>query len=149
MDASIGVFFGREYDPRFPMLLRVYPNSHKQFNLVGYSYGSLIAAQLAVKYARHGSIVNHLVLIGSPISERFLNIVKGMKTIKKVIAINLNEHGDPIFAGMGAFDLVTSARTLQKQLDKKEGHFYYAKEGSIGNERRKQLAEELYKLGLR
>ncbi|WP_417582787.1 hypothetical protein [Nitrincola sp.] len=52
MDASIGVLFGRNYDPRFPMLLRVYPNSHKQFNLIGYSYGSLIAAQLAVKYAR-------------------------------------------------------------------------------------------------
>lgn len=148
-DATIGVFFGREYDPRFPMLLRVYPNSHKQFNLIGYSYGSLIAAQLAVKYARHGSIVNYLVLIGSPISEHFLNIVKSMKTIKKVIVIDLDEHGDPIFAGMDTFDLITSARTLQKQLDKKEGHFYYAKEGSLGDKRRKELAEELYKLGLR
>ena len=34
MDASIGVFFGREYAPRFPMLLRAFPNSHKQFNLI-------------------------------------------------------------------------------------------------------------------
>ena len=90
-DASIGVIFGRNYDPRFPMLLRVYPNAHKQFNLIGYSYGSLIAAQLAVKYARHGSIVNHLVLIGSPISTHFLNIVKSIKTIKKVIVINLDK----------------------------------------------------------
>jgi len=149
IDATVGVFFGREYDPRFPMLLRAYPNAHKQFNLIGYSYGSLIAAQLAVKYARHGSIVNHLVLIGSPISQYFLNIVKNMKTIKKVIIINLDKHGDPIFAGMDTFYLMTSARTLQKQLDKKEGHFYYAKEGSLGNKRRKELAEELYKLGLR
>jgi len=149
IDASIGVFFGRNYDPRFPMLLRIHPNSHKQFNLIGYSYGSLIAAQLAVKYARHGSIVNHLVLIGSPISEHLLKIVKGMKTIKKVIVINLNEHGDPIFAGMDTFDLMTSARKLQQQFDKKEGHFYYAKEGSVGDKRRKALSEELYKLGLR
>ena len=149
MDATVGVIFGRDYDPRFTMLLRVYPNTYKQFNLIGYSYGSLIAAQLAVKYARHGSIVDHLVLIGSPISQYFLNIVKNMKTIRKVIIIDLDKHGDPIFAGMGTFDLMTSARTLQKQLDKKEGHFYYAKEGSLGNKRRKELAEHLYKLGLR
>lgn len=53
------------------------------------------------------------------------------------------------FAGMDIFDLVTSARALQKQLDKKEGHFYYSKEGALGNTRRKELAEELYKFGLR
>ncbi|WP_347332112.1 hypothetical protein [Marinimicrobium locisalis] len=35
MDAAIGVLFGRNYDPRFPMLLRVHPNSKKQFNLIG------------------------------------------------------------------------------------------------------------------
>jgi aryl carrier-like protein len=69
MDATIGVFFGRDYDPRFPMLLRSNPSSHKQFNLIGYSYGSLIAAQLAAKYAQRGSFVDYLVLIGSPISE--------------------------------------------------------------------------------
>lgn len=148
IDASLGVFFGRDYDPRFPMLLRVNPSSHKQFNLIGYSYGSLIAAQLAVKYARQGSVVNHLILIGSPISEHFLNLVKNMQTIKKVIIINLDEHGDPIFAGMDTFDLMTSARKLKQQLDKKEGHFYYAKEGVLGDKRRKELAEELFKLGL-
>jgi len=149
MDATIGVFFSREYDPRFPMLLRVRPNSYEQFNLIGYSYGSLIASQLAVKYARRGSIVNNLVLIGSPISKNFLTKLRNMETIKNVIVINLDKHGDPIYAGMDTFDLVTSVRTLQIQLDKKEGHFYYAKEGAIGDERRKQLAEELYKLNLR
>ena len=149
MDASIGVFFGREYDPLFPMLLRVYPNTYKQFNLIGYSYGSLIAAQLAVKYARHGSIVNHLVLIGSPISKSFLKIVQGMKTIKKVIIINLDEHGDPIFAGMDASDLALSVITLREQMKTSNGHFYYAEKGSIGDKRRKDLAEELFKMGLR
>lgn len=149
MDAAVGVFFGRNYDPRFPMLLRVYPNSHKQFNLIGYSYGSLIAAQLAVKYARQGSIVSHLVLIGSPISEHFLNIVKGMKTIKKVIVINLDKHGDPIYAGMEVSELVMNAYTLREQMKTSTGHFYYAEEGSTGNKRRKELADELYKLGLR
>ncbi len=149
MDASIGVFFGREYDPRFPMLLRVHPNSHEQFNLIGYSYGSLFAAQLAVKYARLGSVVDHLVLIGSPISENFLKIVRGMKTIKKVVVINLDKHGDPIFAGMDTSELALSAFLLREQMKTSSGHFYYAEKGSIGDKRRKELAEELYKLGLR
>ncbi len=149
MDASIGVFFGRDYDPRFPMLLRIHPNSHKQFNLIGYSYGSLIAAQLAVKYARHGSIVNNLVLIGSPISEHFLNIVKGTKTIKKVIVINLDKHGDPIYAGMETSELVSNSVKLFLQMQESKGHFYYAKEGVVGDKRRKELAEKLYKSGLR
>lgn len=149
IDASIGVFFGREYDPRFPMLLRAYPNSHKQFNLIGYSYGSLIASQLAVKYARSGSSVDHLVLIGSPISENFLKIVQGMKTIKKVVVINLNKHGDPIFAGMESSELALSAFSLREQMKTSSGHFYYAEKGDAGDKRRKDLAEELYKLGLR
>jgi len=149
IDATVGVFFGREYDPRFPMLLRAYPNSHKQFNLIGYSYGSLIAAQLAVKYARHGSIVNYLVLIGSPISQYFLNLVKNMKTIKKVIVINLDKYGDPIYAGMDTSELITGSVTLINQMVEREGHFYYAKKGTKGNERRKALAENLYKSGLR
>ncbi len=149
MDASVGVFFGREYDPRFPMLLRVYPNLYKQFNLIGYSYGSLIAAQLAVKYARHGSIVNHLVLIGSPISEHFLNIVKNVKTIKKVIVINLDKHGDPIYAGIETPELIVNILTLREQMKTSRGHFYYAEKSSVGDKRRKELAEELYKIGLR
>lgn len=149
MDASIGVFLGREYDPRFPMLLRAYPNSHKQFNLVGYSYGSLIAAQLAVKYARRGSTVDHLVLIGSPISKSFLEITKGVGTIKNVIVINLDKHGDPIFAGIDTSDLVLGAYTLREQMKTSSGHFYYAEEGGVGDKRRKELADELYRLGLR
>jgi len=149
IDATIGVLFGRDYDPRFPMLLRVHPNSHKQFNLIGYSYGSLIAAQLAVKYARHGSIVNHLVLIGSPISEHFLNTLKSLKTIKKVIVINLDKHGDPIFAGMEISELVSSSIKLINQSGKTDGHFHYAKEGIKGDKRRKELADKLYELGLR
>lgn len=149
MDASVGVLFGRNYDPRFPMLLRVYPNSHEQFNLVGYSYGSLIAAQLAIKYARSGSFVDHLVLIGSPISDRFLSLLRGKRTIKNVVVIDLDEHGDPIYAGMTTPRLILSAYTLREQMKTSSGHFYYAEKGSAGDERRKALAEELYKLGLR
>lgn len=141
MDASIGVFFGRDYDPRFPMLLRLHNNSYQQFNLVGYSYGSLIAAQLAAKYARKGSRVDHLVLIGSPISERFLKILKGMETIKNIVVINLDKYGDPIYAGMGMFELVSKARELHQQMQESDRHFYYAEEGIVGDKRRKDLAK--------
>ena len=102
-----------------------------------------------MKYARRGTYVDHLVLIGSPISENFLKIVQGMKTIKKVVVINLNKHGDPIFAGMDASDLALSAFTLREQMKTSSGHFYYAEKGDIGDKRRKNLAEELYKIGLR
>jgi len=131
------------------MLLRIHQNSHKQFNLIGYSYGSLIAAQLAAKYARRGSLVDHLVLIGSPISESFLTILRNMKEIKSIIIINLDEHGDPIYAGMKASELVINAYTLREQMKTSTGHFYYAEKSSAGNKRRKELADELYKLGLR
>lgn len=149
MDAAIGVLFGRNYDPRFPMLIRVNPNSHKQFNLIGYSYGSLIAAQLAVKYARKGSVVDYLVLIGSPISENFLRIIRGMRTIKNVIILDLDEHGDPIYAGMSTSSLIFSTYSLREQMKTSDGHFYYADKSEVGDKRRNKLAEELYKIGLR
>lgn len=45
-----------------------------QFNLVGYSYGSLLAAQTAHWYARQGHILDNVVLIASPIDRDFLAI---------------------------------------------------------------------------
>ncbi|MCF6254871.1 MAG: alpha/beta fold hydrolase [Gammaproteobacteria bacterium] len=149
IDALVGVFFGRDYDPFFPMLLRIHPSSHKQFNLIGYSYGSLIAAQLAAKYARHGSLVDHLVLIGSPISKGFLTTLRNMKGIKNIIIINLDKHGDPIYAGMEMSELVSNSLKLFQQMQESKGHFYYAGEGAAGNKRRKELAKKLHALGLR
>ncbi|MGL6156400.1 MAG: thioesterase domain-containing protein [Ralstonia mannitolilytica] len=99
-----------------------------QFNLVGYSYGSLLAAQTAWSYARNGHRVDHLVLIGSPIDGSFLRDLKGHRLIGKVTVINLNQHGDPICAGMTQTELMEAAPLLGKQFmgGKGEGHFYYA-----------------------
>jgi aryl carrier-like protein len=150
-DAVNGTLNHREYSPKFPGLLRIRPNSFKQFNLIGYSYGSLMAAQLAAKYGRNGTDINHLVLIGSPIARDFLTMLRGMKTIKKTIVINLDKQGDPIFAGMDMIDLLTCLPKLGYQhfLTDGEGHFYYSKEGATGHKRHQALAEALYKLGLR
>lgn len=86
---------------------RVYPpastNEAKQFNLIGYSYGSMLAAQTAKSYANLGYVVDHLVLIGSPTDADFLSLLQSHKNIKKLTIIDLTEHGDPIHAGMSFF----------------------------------------------
>lgn len=148
-DAGIGSVLGRDYDPRFPMLLRHSTSNASQFNLIGYSYGSIIASQLAAKYAIKGTVIDNLVLIGSPISMEFLQRLRNIVQIKKLIIIDLNEYGDPIFAGMSVFELFSNLPTLAGQMPNSEGHFYYAEPTNIGDKRRNTLANELYALGLR
>jgi len=76
-------------------------------------------------------------------------MLKGMETIKNIIVINLDKHGDPIYAGMETSELVSNSLKLFQQMQESKGHFYYAKEGTVGDKRRKELAEKLYKKGLR
>jgi surfactin synthase thioesterase subunit len=38
-------------------------------NLVGYSYGSIVAAQTALQMAQDGVVVDNLILVGSPVPE--------------------------------------------------------------------------------
>jgi pimeloyl-ACP methyl ester carboxylesterase len=128
----------------------------EQFNLIGYSYGSLSAAQTAHVYASNGYIVDHLVLIGSPIDGDFLKDLQKNKNIKKVIVINLRQYDDPVFAGISQWRLVfIAAPKLIKQnneSDKKNlgiGHFYYRPDSEEGRVRRRQLANYLYQQGLR
>jgi pimeloyl-ACP methyl ester carboxylesterase len=99
-----------------------------QFNLIGYSYGSLLAAQTAKFYANQGHIVDHLVLIGSPIDGTFLANLQANRGIRKVIVIDLKEHGDPIYAGIPQWELIEATPTLAAQMKagKGKGHFYYA-----------------------
>lgn len=126
-----------------------------QFNLIGYSFGSLVVAQTALYYADKGQAVDYLVLIGSPISEEMLGEVKQQTLIKHVVVIDLKEHGDPIHAGMSFFDLAEHAPLLGSQMtessDRKEGvgHFYYGIDGQSGEQRRLELARALYAEGLR
>ena len=99
-----------------------------QFNLIGYSYGSLLAAQTAHFYANQGHVVDHLVLIGCPIDTTFLGKLKANTRIRKVVVIDLKEHGDPIYAGIPQMGLVAAAPTLATQMKegRGQGHFYYA-----------------------
>lgn len=126
-----------------------------QFNLIGYSFGSLLAAQSALYYADKGQTVDHLVLIGSPISNEMLDEARKHPHIINIVVHDLNAHGDPIYAGMSFFELVENSTLLMKQMNESTslqegvGHFYYGIDGSSGEQRRLELARSLYNRGLR
>jgi hypothetical protein len=122
-----------------------------QFNLIGYSYGSLLAAQTANYYAKQGHTVHHLVLIGSPIDADFLATLRTRKHIKKIVVIDLVQHGDPIYAGMSQTEVIAAAPLLAMQMEDRKGtgHFYYAHVVSESPKRWADLATRLYAEGLR
>lgn len=130
-------------------------NPSQQFNMIGYSYGSLLAAQTAYFYAYHGHIVDNLVLVGSPIDEDFLDDLKKLKSIKNIVIKDLRDYGDPLFAGISQMRLIVSGITLAKQMQKTQetgegvGHFYYASATKEGAKRRRDLAGFIYRQGLR
>lgn len=126
----------------------------EQFNLIGYSYGSLMAAQTANVYANHGHIIDHLVLIASPVSSGFLDDLRANKNIKKVIVIDLKQYNDEIYAGMPQWRLSLALFTLKKQDEESGstrgiGHFYYRPNSEEGRQRRRQLAAYLKQQGLK
>jgi hypothetical protein len=121
------------------------------FNLIGYSYGSLIAAQTAAYHARHGFTVDCVVLIGSPIGPGLLATLRAHPRIGRVLVIDLAEHGDPIRAGMPQGELTQATPLLVRQMlaQRGEGHFHYAVEGATGRQRWAALAARLRDAGLR
>lgn len=122
-----------------------------QFNLIGYSYGSLLAAQTANFYSKRGHVVDHLVLIGSPIDAGFLANLRTAPHIRKVAVIDLGDKGDPLYAGMTQMEIVKAIPTLGQQFTsgKAEGHFYYAQIVKDSVSRWKSLAERIFSEGLR
>lgn len=126
-----------------------------QFNLIGYSWGSLAAAQIALYYAEKGEPIDHLVLIGSPISQEFLSELGDNNKIKRILIINLTKEDDRIYAGMSETELISSLPSLAEQMIESQrsgsgqGHFFYGIPGKQGETRRRQLAERLKIEGLK
>ena len=124
----------------------------EQFNLVGYSYGSLLAAQTAWSYAnRMNVVIDHLVLVGSPIDGGFLQDLRTHPNIRKVVVINLTQYGDPLHAGMTEVELMTGVPKLAMQFKggKGEGHFYYAQVVQDSPARWAALAKQIAAAGVR
>lgn len=111
----------------------------------------MLAAQTANSYAKKGHIVDHLVLIGSPIDADFLKAFRAQKNIRKVIVIDLRDKGDLIYAGISQLELIKAATTIAQQMleDKGNGHFYYAHPTPDSPRRWKSLAERIYQDGIR
>jgi hypothetical protein len=144
-----GLILDSEDDGEWPVTVGM--NAGKQFNLIGYSYGSLLAAQTANFYAKKGVKIDHLVLIASPISSLFLADLVTNNNIKKVIILNLDKYGDQIYAGMPRLELIASTTKLGDDMagGKGQGHFYFAHKVPDLNARLKWLADWLYSKGLR
>ena len=149
VDATVGVDIYRAGKSPIQVLLDKFQQSGTQFNLIGYSYGSLAAAQVAIHYGQGGTSIDNLVLIGSPISGKFLQEIRSTVAIKTVLILDLDQHGDPLYAGMTRNKLILSAPQLGKQMLESSGHFYYAPDSDQGKKRRDGLAHHLHGKGLR
>lgn len=121
----------------------------EQYNLVGYSYGAAMVAQQALTEARRGRTVDNLVLIGAPINQDLVDQLDKEPNIRNVQYINLDDQGDPIHPGMTDAEIYQSTPQLVLQMLQEAGHFYYSGDNAEGNRRRRELAEELYRRGLR
>lgn len=120
-----------------------------QFNIVGYSWGAVIAARSAIYYARAGVKVDHLVLIGAPINKSLKEAVTSHPNIASTTIIDLTDKGDPIYAGLSDEELMRASVELGRQMLSGGGHFYYSGDNAEGKARRRELAKLLYEKGLR
>lgn len=120
-----------------------------QFNIVGYSWGAVIAARSAIYYARAGVKVDHLVLIGAPINKSLKEAVTSHPNIASTTIIDLTDKGDPIYAGLSDEELMRASVELGRQMLNGGGHFYYSGDNAEGKARRRELAKFLYEKGLR
>lgn len=121
-------------------------------NLIGYSFGSIQAAHASMKFTAEGYAIGKLVLIGSPIEASFLELLKVHPQIEEVIVIDLIEHGDPLHAGMSDLEIILSTPVLAWQFMHSKtgvGHYVYVAITNDADEKRKELAQLLYKKGLR
>ncbi|MDO9405216.1 MAG: hypothetical protein Q7T87_14375 [Polaromonas sp.] len=124
----------------------------KQFNLIGYSYGSLLAAQTANFYARCGHKVDHLVLIASPIDRDFLRDLQTHSCIGKVVVIDLTDQGDHLHAGITQLELLRPEGLAKLGKDMLQaqgrGHFYYGHAVPDLPRRLERLAQRIAAEGL-
>lgn len=63
----------------------------EQFNLAGYSYGSVLQAQVALRLANDGQYIDNLILIGSPIADDsdLMAQLQGNENIGNVLRVDI------------------------------------------------------------
>lgn len=151
VDASWGVLRLRSFGSTGHVDKANFSATGPQLNLIGYSYGALIACQLARELAGEQKVtIDHLVLIAAPVSPQQLRWLKHetrithhASRITHIHILNLTERGDPIFVGIPFWRLMFAPVKLWIQFLRKSGHFIYTKSGPDGDTARRNLADEL------
>lgn len=113
-------------------------------SLIGYSWGGLVATQVALSLSK----VERLVLIATPISRNLLDTAMHASGIGTVHILDLTEAGDPLYAGISFDRLLAAILLLIRQYGTLTGHFLYAAPGPEGQAARRDLAERLVSLGV-
>ena len=102
----------------------------EQFNLAGYSYGSVLQAHAALKLANSGQKIDNLILIGSPISEKsaLYKQLQKNKNIGNVLRIDID--GDKLSNPQDILDFIQGGRQNADPNNTGEGpHFDLARPG--------------------
>jgi RHS repeat-associated protein len=100
----------------------------EQFNLAGYSYGSVLQAQVALKLASSGHVIDNLILIGSPVSDNsdLMKQLKNNKNIKNIVRYDIK--GDALSNPQDVYDYLKGAYQGITEGDKAH-HFDAARPG--------------------
>lgn len=82
----------------------------EQFNLMGYSYGSVLQAHVALRLAEAGHKIDNLVLIGSPISTKseLYKSLTSNKNIGQVLRYDIS--GDKLSNPKSVLDFINGGR---------------------------------------
>jgi RHS repeat-associated protein len=85
----------------------------EQFNLAGYSYGSVLQAQAALKLATDGQVIDNLILIGSPVSDKsdLWNQLNSNKNIKNILRYDIK--GDALSNPQDVYDYFIKGGLIQ------------------------------------
>jgi RHS repeat-associated protein len=122
----------------------------EQLNLAGYSYGSVLQANVALRLADKGIKVDNLVLIGSPISDKseLYNALTTNKNIGKVIREDIK--GDLLSNPQSESDFIKGGIQNSDPDNKGVGpHFDYARPGAATDKKIGELGDKLKKEGVK
>lgn len=152
IDVALGDSTNMMFEYNFIDHLGSYPSSGPQLNLIGYSYGGVIAGAAAYGYTNVTEFcVDNLVLIATPIYRENLELLQKNKRVKNIIIHNLMDKDDIVYAGIERLEMIAKSPAVVYNAITAygEGHFYYAKEGIEGDKRRRELLGWLKSQGLK
>lgn len=125
-----------------------HPPYPKVKHLIGYSYGGLQAARLAIGLTKSGQKSISVTLIATPISSNNLAILQSTPGIGPLRIVDLEQYYDPIRTGRGLTNVLSAAPALAWQFfsgsaSAQWGHFHLTDASSLGSENRRLFVKFL------